>query len=56
MALWRHMTTQMWVNIATGIELLPDGTKPLPIYNIDSLSVKYSNIDLRAILQEMPQP
>ena len=29
-ALWRHMATEIWVNIGSGNGLLPDGTKPLP--------------------------
>ena len=29
MAEWRHMTTEIWVNIGSGNGLLPDGTKPL---------------------------
>ena len=27
---WRHMATQIWVNIGSGNGLMPDGTKPLP--------------------------
>ena len=27
---WRHMATEVWVNIGSGNGLLPDGTKPLP--------------------------
>ena len=27
---WRHMETQIWVNISPGNGLLPDDTKPLP--------------------------
>ena len=29
-AWWRHMATEIWVNIGSGNGLLPDGTKPLP--------------------------
>ena len=29
-ALWRHMATEIWVNIGSGNGLLPDGSKPLP--------------------------
>ena len=29
-ALWRHMATEIWVNIGSGNGVLPDGTKPLP--------------------------
>ena len=29
-AYWRHMVTEIWVNIGSGNGLLPDGTKPLP--------------------------
>ena len=27
---WRHMVTEIWVNIGPGNGLLPNGTKPLP--------------------------
>ena len=27
---WRHMATEIWINIASGNVLLPDGTRPLP--------------------------
>ena len=27
---WRHMATEIWVNIGSANNLLPDGTKPLP--------------------------
>ena len=27
---WRHMATEIWVNIGSGNGLVPDGTKPLP--------------------------
>ena len=30
MANWRHMTTEIWVNICSGNGLLPSGNKPLP--------------------------
>ena len=29
-AKWRHMATEVWVNIGSGNGLMPDGTKPLP--------------------------
>ena len=29
-AWWRHMATEIWVNIGSGNGLSPDGTKPLP--------------------------
>ena len=29
-AWWHHMATEIWVNIGSGNDLLPDGTKPLP--------------------------
>ena len=34
----------------------PDGTKPLPEPNVDWSSVKSSDIHIREISQEMPQP
>ena len=29
-AYWRHMATEIWVNIGSGNGLLPEGIKPLP--------------------------
>ena len=46
------MTTEIWVNIGSGNGLLPDDTKPLP----DWSSVKASDIHIRGISQQMPQP
>ena len=48
------MATEIWVNIGSGNGFLPDGTKLLP--DIDWSSVKFSDIHIRAISQEMPQP
>ena len=30
MAQWRHIATNIWVNIGSGNGLFPGGTKPLP--------------------------
>ena len=49
------MATEIWVNIGSGNGLLPDGTKPLP-EPVDWSSVKSSDIHIRAISQEIPQP
>ena len=43
------MATETWVNTGSGNGLLPDGT------NVDWSSVKYNDIHIRAISQEMPQ-
>ena len=43
------MATKIWVNISSGNDLLPDGTKPLP----EPLPVNSSDIHLRTILQKM---
>ena len=51
-AIWR----QIWVNIGLGNGLLPDGTKPLSEPNVDWSSVKSSDIHIKAISQQMPQP
>ena len=50
------MATKIWVNIGSGNGLLPDGTKPFTWTNVDWSSVKSSDIHIRAISQEMPQP
>ena len=52
------MATKIWVNIGSGNGLLPDGTKPLPEPSnvVDFPSVKSSDIHIREISQEMPQP
>ena len=49
------MATQIWVNIGSGNDLLPDGTRPLraPTFN---LSVRPSDNHLRAISLLVPQP
>ena len=56
MAQWRHMATEIWVNMGSGNGLLPDGTKPLPepMWTDHQWSLVAFNI--RAISQEMPQP
>ena len=33
-ALWRHIAIEILVNIGSNNGLLPDGTKPLPLFNI----------------------
>ena len=48
--------TEIWVNIGSGNGLVPDGIKPLPETNVDWSSVDSSDIHIRAISQEMPQP
>ena len=50
------MATVIWVNIGSGNGLLPDGTMPLPEPTLTTSSLRYSDIHLRAISQEMPQP
>ena len=56
-SLWHHMATEIWVNTGSGNGLLPDGTKPLPEPMLtDWSSVKSSDIHIRAISEEMPQP
>ena len=51
------MVTEIWVNIGSGNGLLPDGTKPLPEQMLTSeSSVKSSDIHIKEISQEMPQP
>ena len=50
------MVTEIWVNIGSGNGLLSDSTKPLPELMFDWPSVKSSDIHIRAISQEMPQP
>ena len=48
------MATEIWVNIGSGNGLLPDSTKPLPEPMLPC--VMSSDIHLRLILQEIPQP
>ena len=50
------MVTEIWVNIGSGNGLLPDGTKPSPEPMLTWSSVKSSDINIREISQEMPQP
>ena len=49
------MAREIWVNIGSGNGLLPDGTKPLPEPMLTD-HVKSSDIDIKVISQEMPQP
>ena len=48
--------TEIWVNIGSGNGLLPDGTKPLPEPMLNDHQWSPSDIHIRAISQEMPQP
>ena len=48
------MATELWVNIDSGNGLLPDGTKSLPEPMLTDH--QSSDIHIRAISQEMPQP
>ena len=48
------MATEIWVNIGSGNDLLPDGTKPLPEPMLSKS--KSRDIHIRAISQEMLQP
>ena len=50
------MTTEIWVNIGSGNGLFPDGTKPLPEPMLTDHYRSSSDIHIRAISQEMPQP
>ena len=50
------MASEIWVNIGSGNGLLPDSTKHLTWTNIDRSLVKSSDIYIRAISKEMPQP
>ena len=50
------MATEIWVNIGSGNGLLPDGTQVITWANVDWSSVKSSDIHIRAISQEIPQP
>ena len=50
------MATEIWVNIGSGYLLLPDGTKPLPEPMLTDHLFKSSDIHIRAITQEIPQP
>ena len=43
------MATKIWVNIGSGDDLLPDGTKPFP-------EPMLTHPHLRAFSQELPQP
>ena len=50
------MATEIWVNIGSGNGLLPNSTKPLPEPMLTDHQWKSSDIHIRAISQEMPQP
>ena len=50
------MATEIWVNIGSGNGLLPDGTNPLPEPMLTDHQWSPSDIHIRAISQEMPQP
>ena len=53
-AYWRHIATEIWFNIGSGIGLLPDGTKPLPKPMLTDHQ-KSNDIHIMAISQEKPQ-
>ena len=50
------MMTENWVNIGLGNGLLPWRHQAITWTNVDWSSVKSSDIHIRAISQEMPQP
>ena len=50
------MPTGIWVKIGSGNGLLPDGTKPLPEPMLTDHQMKSSDIHIRAISLELPQP
>ena len=50
------MGRQIWVNNGSGNGLMPDGTKPLHVTNVDLSSVRSSDIHLRTSSQEITQP
>ena len=50
------MAAEIWVSIGSGNGLLPDSTKPLPEPMLTDHHLKSSDIHIRAISQEMPQP
>ena len=50
------MATEIWVNIGSANGLLPDGNQAITWTNVDWSSAKSSDIHIRAISQEMPQP
>ena len=50
------MMTEIRVNIGSGNGLLPDDTKPLPEPMLTDHQWSPSDIRVRAISQEMPQP
>ena len=47
---------EIWVNIGSGNVLLPEGTKPLPEPMLTDHQWSSSDIHLRSISQEIPQP
>ena len=50
------ISQEIWVNIGSLDGLLPDNTKPLPESMLTGHHLKSSDIDSRAISQEMHQP
>ena len=50
------METEIWVNIGSANDLLPDGTKPLPEPMLTDHQWSPSDIRIMAISQEKPQP
>ena len=50
------METEIWVNIGSGNDLLPDGTKPLPDPMLTFHNLKSSDIHIKEISKEMSQP
>ena len=50
------MVIEIWVNIGSGNDLLPDGNKPLPEPMLTDHQWSPSDIHIKAISQEMPQP
>ena len=54
MAQWRHLATWNLVNILSGNDLLPDGTKPLPEPELSyrHMSVRFCDFHLRVLLGE----
>ena len=54
MASWRHIPSQIWVNISSDNGVLLNATNPWT--SVDLSSVKSSNNNLRATSQEIPHP
>ena len=51
----RHMAPQNWANIGSGDGLLPDGIKPLPEPILYLSSMRFCDMQLRAISLEVPK-